>query len=107
MEKVYSSVELQPVEYFPQSDGTAVVLLHDNIEQDTKDNEDGSSFDFWSADQVKVVTALAEEQVGDNFELLWSLGEEQEYIRARSEMGGAEWRADIDASLLDIMEVIA
>lgn len=107
MEKTFSSTELQPFEYFPQSDGTALVVLHDNIEQDTKDNEDGSSYDFWKADEVTVITDLAEEEIADNFESLWALGEEQEYKRARAEMGSAEWREDIDAALLDIMEVMA
>lgn len=107
MEKTYSSTELQPFEYFPQSDGTSLVVLRDNIERTSMPNDDGSSYDSWEADQVTVVTDMAEDDIADNFESLWALGEEQEYKRARAEMGSAEWREDIDAALLDIMEVMA
>ena len=107
MRKVFSSEELQPIEYYPQSDGTAVVYLRDNIEQDAKDNDDGTSFDFWKADEVEVVTDLAEGDIAESFETLWLEGEAQEYTRARGEMADAEWRADVDRAILDLVEVIA
>lgn len=107
MEKVISSVELEQVAYFPQPDGTAIVYLHTNIERDAKDNDDGTSFDLWEADEVMVVTDLTEDEIMENFDDLWSLGEEQAYRRSRMEMRDEDWRADIDAALLDIMEVMA
>ncbi len=107
MEKTYSSVELQPVEYRQQDNGKAIVLLRANIEQGTGYNDDGTSFDLWEADEVMVVTDLAEDEIMENFDDLWSLGEEQAYRRSRMEMRDEDWRADIDAALLDIMEVMA
>lgn len=107
MRKVYSSEELQQYEYFPQANGMALVYLRDNIEQNAKDNEDGSSFDFWQADEVTVFTDVAEEDVAENFEELWALGEEQMYRKARAMMADADWRADVDRAILDLVEVIA
>ena len=107
MEKVFSSIELEQVAYFPQPDGTAIVYLRANIERDAKDNDDGTGYEFWTADEVEVRTDIAEDEVVDNFDQLWALGEEQEYRRARAKMPDEEWRGDIDSALLDIMEVMA
>ena len=107
MRKVFSSEELQQIEYYPQSNGKAVVYLRDNIEQNARDNDDGSSFDFWQADEVEVVTDVPEGEVADNFDDLWLEGEAHEYNKARGEMSDADWRADVDRAILDLVEVIA
>lgn len=74
MEKTYSSEELAPIEYYPQPDGKALVVLRENIEQNYRDNDDGTSFAFWQADEVQVVTDLAEDEIEDNFDALWVRG---------------------------------
>lgn len=70
MEKTYSSEELEAIKYYPQLDGTAVVLLRDNIEQ--VETEDGT---YWQADEVSVTTDLTEAEVEDDFDALWVEGE--------------------------------
>lgn len=107
MERTKSSSPLQRYEYYPQRDGTALVVLNDNIVQGTEQNDDGSSYECWTADQVTVATDMTPVEVAGSFYELWALGEEQAYRRARAEMADADWREDIDAALLDIMEVMA
>ena len=75
MEKTYSAVEPPRISYHPQHDGTAVVLLHENIEKDYYDHPDGTSDEFWTADEVCVVTDLAESEIEANFDALWVNGE--------------------------------
>lgn len=101
MEKEYSSKPMLPWEYYPQHDGTAVVVLRKNIERDVKDNDDGTSYEFWKADTpLFTVTDLPLTEIEANFDALW-------YQAEREQMTDAQWRADIESALLDLMEVIA
>lgn len=69
--KTYSSEPLERFAYYPQGDGTAIVLLRDNIEQDAHDESDGSTVTFWQADEVVVRTDLPLEAIDDEFDVLW------------------------------------
>ena len=71
MERIMSSSALLPVSYHPQDDGTAVVYLRENIEKDAKDNPDGTSYEFWTADEVHGVASLPESEVDAHFDELW------------------------------------
>ena len=74
MEKVYSSERLERFTYHPQADGTALVYLRENIEEDYADRPDGESEAFWCADEVVTVTDLAEDEIEDAFDELWVKG---------------------------------
>ena len=71
MEHTLNSTQPRRVEYWPQSDGTAVVILRENIEKDWYDNEDGTSVEFWRSDEVQAVTDLPESEIEANFDALW------------------------------------
>lgn len=75
MELSLSSVPLERIDYYPLNDGTALVILRENIEEDYRDNADGTSDAFWRADEVKVVTTLPEDEIEANFDSLWVEGE--------------------------------
>lgn len=75
MQKTYSSERLERFTYHPQADGTAVVYLRDNIEQDVADSPEGESMEFWKADEVMTVTELGRDEIMENFDALWVKGE--------------------------------
>lgn len=75
MRKTYSSEQLESYTYNPLGNGTAVVLLRDNIEfVEGSDGEEGT----WQADEVQLVTDLEEDKIADNFNQLWVAGETDE-----------------------------
>lgn len=78
MEKTFSSEPLERFTYHPQNDGTAIVYLRDNIEQDVADNQEGEGTEFWKADEVHTVTELGFEDIADNFDELWVKAETEE-----------------------------
>ena len=78
MEKTFSSEPLERFTYHPQNDGTAIVYLRDNIEQDVADSPEGEGTPFWSADEVHTVTTLGYDEIADNFDQLWVRAETEE-----------------------------
>lgn len=71
MEQTMSSKPLKRVAYFPQDDGTAIVYLRENIEKSIEENQDGTSYESWLADEVHGVTSLPESEVETRFDELW------------------------------------
>lgn len=77
MQRVHSSEPLARYTYHWLDDGTAVVYLRDNIERTTVETEEGVS-EEWSADEVVVETRLGVDQISQNFDALWVMGENRD-----------------------------
>ena len=89
-----SATELVPVLVEPNGSGGADVWLRKNIEQ--SETEEGQT--IWEADEVHIIVSGVPEVEDIDFDSLW-------YEADREEMTYSEWRADVDAALLDLMEL--
>ena len=98
---VMSRTEPAAVEFFFDLAGARYARLHRNIEEDWTDVPEDSEAEpmhFWRYDELVIKTDLSEASVEEQFDALWYEGE-------RSDMTDAEWRADVDSALLDLMEL--
>ena len=69
-----------------------------NAARDTHDNPDGTSQEYWEWDELCVRSDMTEAQAREGFDAIWYEGE-------RGAMDGDEWRDDVEAALLDLMEI--
>ena len=99
---VMSRDEPQTVELFADLAGVKFARLHKNIQEDWVDVPEDSEAEpmhFWKYDEAVIQTDLDEEAITEQFDQLW-------YEAVRGDMTDAEWRADIDSALLDLMEMV-
>lgn len=75
MEHTLNTTRPRRFDCYPQSDGSAVVILRENIQKGWHDNEDGATAEFWAADEVQAITDLPESEIEANFDALWVRGE--------------------------------
>lgn len=80
---------------------TSDVWLRKDIRTTSVDIGEGLSQDMWEAFEVHVVVPghPSPEEVAESFDELWWQAE-------RGAMAYDDWRADVDAALLDIMEAV-
>lgn len=89
----------EPIEVVRDVRGARVAMLRKNIVHDWADKPDGEgSVEFYRYDECITETDMREEDIAERFDDLW-------YAAERGGMTETEWRADIDAALLDLMEM--
>ena len=89
-----SATELIPILIEPNGSGGADVWLRKNIEE--TETEEGQP--VWEADEVHITVSGIPIAEDIDFDSLW-------YEAERGGMTYSEWRADVDAALLDLMEL--
>ena len=89
-----SATELVPVLIEPNGSGGADVWLRKNIEE--TETEEGQT--VWEADEVHFISGVVPSVEDIDLDAIW-------YEAEREEMPYSEWRADVDAALLDLMEL--
>lgn len=89
-----SATELVPVLVEPNGSGGSDVWLRKNIEE--AETEEGQT--VWEADEVHLIVSGVPSAEDIDLDSLW-------YDAEREGMTYAEWRADVDAALLDLMEL--
>lgn len=78
MQQTLSSTSLEAVLVAPRGDVTDVWLRR-NIVHDWRDDPDGTSQEFWSADEVHgtMPAGTSKEQVAEDFDVLWEVFERE------------------------------
>ena len=77
--RVYSTAELQAVDYHARPDGFADIRLRRNIQKVTREQIDpaGEPTVEWSADEQYICAEIAEKDVADIFDQLWDTAERE------------------------------
>lgn len=109
MQHVMGADEPRPVEiYEDMGTGRRCARIRRNITDDWHDVPQDSEEEpthFWEWDETVLETELDAEEIEANADELWEVAEQQQYDKQRREMTDQEWRADVDAAILDLMEM--